>query len=261
MKTTISVLMSIYNQGNYLAQALESLTKQTYPTHEYIIINDGSTDKTSEILARYSLPGKVIFHPTSLGLARSLNEGLLHATGEYVARMDADDIAEPERFAKQVKYLQLHPQVAACGTSATLMNQSGEEIGKKKFPTNPQTIKKIIMRYNPLIHPTVMIRSQILREVGEYDESLNGAEDYDLWLRLASRYQLSNLKEPLLTYRQNPQGVSWSQTKKVEWQAIRARWKALTRYGYPWWQSLFMVKPLLSFLLPTQIKKTWFHIS
>lgn len=261
MNPLISVIMSVHNQAQYLPSALYSLKKQTYKNCQHVFIDDASTDSTWQILQKYKTKSSMLIkHQYQCGLAKSLNQGIRVAKGEYIARMDADDIAHPTRFAKQVKFLQSHSHVAACGTAVTLINQSGEIIGKKSYPTDSTILNSVIMRYNPLVHPTTMMRTAVIRQLGGYDESLNGAEDYDLWLRVSRHYQLANLPETLLQYRVNPQGISWNQLKNVEWQSLRARLKAIVYYGYPKWQAIYLIKPLLSFLVPSIIKKTIFDI-
>lgn len=247
--------MSAYNQAQYLAPAIESILRQTFSGFEFLIINDASTDDTSQIIKSYRDRRITIFtHRRRQGLASSLNYLIRHSRGEYLARMDADDIAYPGRLKIQLDYLTRYPHIAACGTGVDLINAAGKKIGRKHYP--PRITKPILMRYNPLIHPTVMIR----KEVCTYDASLNGAEDYDLWLRLGSQYQLANINKILLAYRVNPQGISWHSLKHTELQAIKARLKALRQYNYPLWQSIFLIKPIFSYLIPGWIKKLLFNV-
>ncbi len=258
MKPTISVIMSVHNQSEYLPDAIESLLHQTYKNFELIFIDDGSTDNTWKILNKYKTKQtKLIKHLKKQGLAKSLNQGIKISTGKYIARMDADDISYPQRLEKQLSCLEQNPNVAICGTAADLINRYGQIIGTKKFPQKP---KSVIMRYNPLIHSSAMIRKNILNQVGKYDESLNGAEDYDLWLRLGAKFDLINLSETLMKYRINPQGISWRKLKHVEWQSLRCRFKALTKYDYPKWQLIYTLKPALSFVFPAWVKKKFFHV-
>lgn len=251
----ISVILSVYNQAKYLPQAIASILRQTFSDFEFLIINDASTDSTPQIFKRYRDQRITIFtHRRRQGLASSLNYLIRHSRGEYLARMDADDIAHPKRLKIQLDYLTEHPHIAACGTSVDLIDAAGKKIGRKHYP--PRITRPILMRYNPLIHPTVMIR----KEVCTYDTSLNGAEDYDLWLRLGSQYQLANINQVLLAYRVNPRGISWDSLKPTELQAIKARLKALRQYNYPLWQSIFLIKPIFSYLIPGWIKKLLFNV-
>ena len=251
----ISVILSVHNQEKYLPSATDSILKQSFTDFEFLIIDDASSDQTSLILNRFRDKRiKTFTNRHRLGLTRSLNRALRHAQGEYIARMDADDIAYPLRLKIQLDYLTRYPHIAACGTAVDLIDYAGKPIGQKHFPQH--ITKTMLMRYNPLIHPTVMVR----KEVCTYDANLNGAEDYDLWLRLGSKYQLANINQVLLAYRVNPQGISWSSLKHTELQAIKARWKALKQYNYPLWQSIFLIKPILSYIIPAWVKKLLFNI-
>ncbi len=251
--------MSVRNQSQYATLAIKSILNQSFSDFEFIIINDASTDTTSQLLKRIKDPRvKVITNPRHLGLTRSLNLGISQSQGEFIARMDADDIALPHRFKVQSRFLKHHPAVAVCGTAANLINASGKKIGSSHYPV--KISQSILMRYNPLIHPSVMFRRSVIQTQGDYDNKLDGAEDYDLWLRLGARYQIANINQPLLSYRINPQGISWKHLKHTELQSIKARFKALKHYNYPLWQAVFLIKPLLSFLIPGRIKKLLFNI-
>ena len=251
----VSVILSVYNQAQYLPQAINSILNQSFIDFEFIVIDDASTDNTPKILRQFKDRRIRIFtHQHQQGLAQSLNQAVKHSRGEYLARMDADDVAYPPKLETQLNYLIHHPHIAACGTAVDLIDAASKKIGQKRYP--PRITQALLMRYNPLIHPTVMVR----KEVCTYDAKLNGAEDYDLWLHLGSKYQLTNINQVLLAYRINPRGISWSSLKHTELQAIKARVKALTSYNYPLWQSIFLIKPILSYLIPTWVKKLLFNV-
>lgn len=259
MKPAVSVLMSVHNQAEYLDASFKSILAQTFTQFEFVIVDDHSNRETRERLHQYHDSRiKIIHNRRRLGLARSLNRGLTFCRGKYIARMDADDIAHPSRIKKQYKYLENHQNLAGCGTWVSLIDEQGKKTGSKHFPTQSALIKKVILRYSPFIHPSVMIRKKIIAACGGYDANLNGAEDYDLWLRIVSQHQMVNLPEELLRYRVNPRGISWSQLKHLEWQALRARFKSLRHY--PAWQIVYLFKPALSFLIPERIKKKIFGI-
>ncbi|MBI2010422.1 MAG: glycosyltransferase [Candidatus Chisholmbacteria bacterium] len=262
MKPTVSVLMSVLNQAEYLASSLHSILTQTFTSFEFIIVNDASNPKTLKCLKQYPDNRiKIIHNPKRLGLARSLNRGLKFCRGIYIARMDADDIALPHRLKVQVDYLTKHPHIAGCGSAAAIIDRQGKKLGIKKFPAPTTKLKSVIMRYSPFIHPTMMLRKKVFDAMGGYNATFNGAEDYDLWLRTLPIFDLVNLPQVLLMYRVHPQSVSWGSLKQVERQALRARVNALRHHQYPLWQSLFLVKPSLSFLVPQSIKKLIFHVS
>lgn len=258
----VSVIMSVHDQQDFVAAAIKSILDQTLTRLEFIIIDDASSKPVSHLLKQTKDKRVRIFrNRRQSGLAKSLNIGLTKARGKFIARMDADDISTKTRLRTQHHYLENHPKVAACGSQVALIDKTGRKSGVKHFPKSYAKIKSVIMRFSPFVHPTMMLRKQVIDEIGNYDEELNGAEDYDLWLRIAVTHPMVNLPNTLLKYRVNPSGVSWSSYKHTELQAIRARIKALTQYGYPPWQVIYLVKPTLSFFVPTQIKRQIFGIS
>lgn len=258
----ISVVMSVFNGQDFLKEAIESILEQSFTNFEFIIIDDASTDGTTEILESFKKRDKrikIIRNKKNLNLSRSLNKGLRQAQGEFIARMDADDISEKNRLKIQANFLKKNPKVAFCGSWVILINQSGKKIGERKYPTEYREIKKIIMHYNPFIHPTVMIKREILEKMGFYDFKLNAAGDYDLFLRMVKNYQAINLPKFLLKYRISRQAMSFLRYKKMEKEAIWARWKAIRQYGYPRWQLLYLGKPVISFLIPGFLKRFFYQ--
>ena len=170
--------------------------------------------------------------------------------------MDADDLALPSRFAKQLQFLETHPQIMLLGTAAYLIDDNGKQIGLKRCPSDHDHIRAQILKYCPFIHPTWMFHRSIFQEIGEYNENFPFSQDYELVLRIASRFKTANLAEPLLKYRVNSaQAISLNHLKKQEWLALKARFLALTSYGYPFTEAWKLIKPLLSFLIPVAIKK------
>lgn len=199
----VSVVMAVWNGARYLEKAVQSILTQTFTDFEFVIIDDGSTDSTPEKLQRYRAADRRIrvYHQENAGLTRSLNRGFALAQGEYLARMDCDDIAFLDRFERQVEFLDRHPQVALVGSSVVRIDESGREIKRSDCPTSHAEIVRALADYNCFTHSTVMLQKDKLTAVGGYREAYRHAEDYDLWVRLAERYELANLAEPLLYYR------------------------------------------------------------
>lgn len=201
----ISVLMSVHNGGDYLAQALDSVLTQDFPDFEFIVIDDASNDGTARILAEYSVQDprmRPLYNQENHGLARSLNLGLEHASGRYIARMDADDVSLPSRLEKQYSYMENHPEVGALGTAVELIDSIGQVTGRRAYPQDPIVIRWRLAFENPLCHPTVMARRELLKDI-PYDPNLTTAQDYDLWCRLSLRSRFANLPEPLLRLRKH----------------------------------------------------------
>ncbi len=254
----LSVVMAAANNAETIETAVTSILKQSFGEFEFIIIADGSTDGTVSKLK--DLAGKdnrikLIINKKRLGLTPSLNLGLKAAGGAIIARMDADDASLPDRFRLQLGYLNEHKNIGLLGTGVNLIDGRGKRLRVKKLPTVNSEIKSAILKYCPFIHPTWMVRRSVLNQVGVYNEDFIFAQDYELALRIAARFPVANLPEPLLNYRVNStSAISLKNLKQQEWLAIKARFLALSRYGYSWLESWKLIKPLLSFLLPGKLK-------
>lgn len=255
----LSVLMTVYNNQPTLNQAIESILSQTYQGFIFYIVDDASSDNSAQILADFAKQDqriKLITNQRHLGLTRSLNKALRFIKTPYIARMDADDIALPARFAKQIQFLEKHPQIMLLGTAAYLIDDNNTPLGLKRYPSDHQQLRRQILKYCPFIHPTWMLRRSVLQLVGDYNPDFLFSQDYELALRIAGRFKTANLAEPLLKYRVNsPTAISLLNLKTQERLALQARLTALFRQGYSFAESWKLIKPLLSFLVPVGIKK------
>jgi GT2 family glycosyltransferase len=206
----VTVLMSVYNGEKYLREAVESILNQTFTDFEFLIINDGSTDKSIEILQSYNDPRiKIISNEKNLGLTKSLNKGLNVARGQYIARMDADDISDPYRLEKQVSFLDMHPEIGLLGTQCQTVYSNCLDFELMQKPTNDLQIRWEILFECPFAHPTIMMRKNVLLTNNlKYDETFHVAEDYELWTRLLKYTYGMNLNEPLMLYRVHSTNVS-----------------------------------------------------
>jgi glycosyltransferase involved in cell wall biosynthesis len=202
----ITVLMPVYNCELYIREAVDSIINQTFDDFEFLIIDDASTDKTVAIIKTYADTRiQLIEKPANTGYTNSLNHGLSIAKGEYIARMDGDDISLPERFEKQVAFLDSNPDVVLCGTALKIID-SDKVICYPEFHEN---IKLVMLTHNCIIHPSVMIRKSVLDYYSvKYDISKEPAEDYNLWTKLLLYGKLYNFQEVLLHYRMHPSQVS-----------------------------------------------------
>lgn len=204
----VTVLLPVYNGARFLAQSIESILRQSFDDFELLVINDGSTDGSREVVLSFrDARIRLIDNEANLGLVASLNKGIGLARGEYLARMDQDDIAMPERLARQVTFLDSNPQISVLGTWAEKIDEAGVMLGYSRAPTGYQ-MEYLWWQPSPLLHPTVMIR---LADLGaaRYDPDLPYAEDYGLWLCLrAAGKRLHNLPECLLEYRVHAENMS-----------------------------------------------------
>ncbi len=201
--------MPIYNSAPYLETAVQSILGQTFEDFEFIIVDDGSTDGSAQILQSLSDSRVVLLsNNENRGLIYSLNLGVAVARGQYIARMDADDVSVKHRFQKQINFLREHPECAVCGTWARLMDAHGELGRTWKRVTQPDEVRAALLFQSPLIHPSVMGKSEVFK-AHPYNPEAAHCEDYALWLELAEHgFRLCNLGEVLLHYRLHGSNIS-----------------------------------------------------
>lgn len=207
---SVSVVMAVYNGALYLKTAIQSVLDQSLPDFELIVINDGSTDDTEKIIKSFSDPRIVYIKQSNQGLGAALNTGIAKAKGKYIARMDADDISLPLRLQSQFDYLGAHPDIALVGTSYQVINEQGKASEIFTGLNQPDDVYEEFLVRNPFGHGTAMFRRDVLDEVGNYDEARDAIEDYDLWWRIAKKYQVSNVSDVLYQWRVVKTGMSHS---------------------------------------------------
>ena len=204
----ITVLMPVYNAERFLREAMESILQQTFRDFELIVIDDGSTDESSGIISSFQDP-RIRFEKNgkNAGLIATLNKGLLLARGEYIARMDADDISEPSRFAVQTAFLDGHPDIALVGSWIRVFGAGMRYIDR--HPLTHEEIRAQLFFSNALAHPTVMFRRSAFSEAGlAYEEQYKHVEDYGLWVTATRMLRFANIPKPLLRYRVHNESVS-----------------------------------------------------
>lgn len=198
----VSVIMPAYNAEKYIAEAIDSILNQTFADFEFIIIDDGSKDNTVEIVKSYS-DKRIRFYQNehNMGVAATLNRGIELATGEYIARMDSDDISLPERFEKQIYVLDNDKKIAVCAGNAIVFSKESQYI--TQLPLKDREIKYNLFISSPFVHPSVMIRKSVLDSSNiRYESEFDGREDYRMWMKISLLdYKLLNIDEPVLKYR------------------------------------------------------------
>ena len=205
----VTVLLSIYNGERYVKEAIDSILNQTYNNFEFLIIDDASTDNTPEILQSYNDPRiKVIRNSENLGLTKSLNIGLGLARGEYIARIDADDISMPERFTEEVNYLDSNSDVAVVGTGRENIDDNGKVI-ETVIPPKIVSFEHLL-KGNQFQHSSVMFRKEIVVKEGGYCPLMHCCQDYYLWLKLARNHSLHNIPDVLSKLRIQKNSVSFT---------------------------------------------------
>jgi glycosyltransferase EpsE len=243
----VTVLMAVYNGAGTVKMAVESILRQTYQDWEFLIVDDASTDETPKILGELASQEervRLICNPKNRGMAASLNVGWKQARSRLIARIDADDVCFRDRLAKQVEFMDQHPEVAVLGTGAELIDEKGNILGVALRPEQHEVLAKRIYKENPFIHPTVMIRRDFLESLGGYDERLRRIGDFDLWLRGYRRFHFHNLPLPLVRYRLRNKPI----LSDIFLGAF-AMMKGAFREGYPITRSWYVLRLIAAGLL------------
>ena len=231
----ISVVMPVYNSAKYLPLAIESILDQTYSNFEFIIIDDGSTDASWDIIRRYSLKDKRIKakrNPSNQGICRTLNRGLSQAKVGYIARMDSDDWSYPDRLEKQLAFMKSHPKVVICGGNIEVCDSNLKVKNYRNYPTSDKKIREKMLRLNPFAHPAVLFRMDAFHKTNGYNPDLSGVEDYDLYFRIGKYGKFANISEKVLKLRTHPDSISSRTISKQARLNLYVRIKAITEYGY-----------------------------
>ena len=210
MTPQITVVMSVRNGARWLSEAVESVAVQSLPDWELVAIDDGSTDNTPAILQEWGQrePRVRVIRQDALGLVAALNRGLSEARAPLLARIDADDRALPQRFDRQLRHLNAHPEIGLVGSWAQKIDEHGARRGELKPATEPETLARGLMQGNPFVHSSVMFRTDLVRKLDGFRPAFRAAEDYDLWLRMSEISKLANLPETLIEYRWHSENVT-----------------------------------------------------
>lgn len=253
----ISVLMSVYNNESTIRDAIDSIVDQSETDWELLICDDGSTDQTLRIIQGFSSEDpriKVLRNETNKGLAYSLNKCLRKANGNYIARMDGDDLSEPDRFLTQKKYLDQNPDIDLVGTAMQVFDEAGNrEI--IYTPSSPQ--KTDLPKRTPFSHATIMMRTDVLRQLGGYVSSnrTQRTEDMELWYRFFSNgYCGTNLPDPLYKVRVDRNALK-RRKLKFALDASVITFKGIGMLNLPFYYRAYCLRPLVSYFIPENFKR------
>lgn len=250
----VSIIMSVYNDKNFVGQSIEGVLNSTYKDFEFIICNDCSTDGSQEIIKNYNDERIVFFsNETNQGLANSLNNCLSIAKGEYIMRIDSDDVCLPERIEKQVKFLDEDKNIALCGTFAQVIDNENKNV---YILTRPEDVMvKDIFKNNSFIHPSVMIRKEVLDKVGGYvsKKETRRAEDFDLWCRIyEAGYAGKNIPEILINYREDYSSYKKRKFRyRIDVYKLMKQWRK--RLKLPLRYKFYAFKILIVGLIPKKL--------
>lgn len=211
----VSVMMPVYNSERYVTRAINSILTQTYENLEFLIVDDASSDDSWKIVEKFAAKDsrmRIFRNEKNRGVPYSRNFlfGKISPDSEFLAIMDSDDLALPERLAKQVAYLQAHPELHGVGSALQIINEEGEVIAHRQYECVPEKILHQAIAANPFAHPTITFRRSLIEEIGKYDESYRSCEDYDFLLRALRVRKFGNLPDELLQYRVST--TQWKQT-------------------------------------------------
>lgn len=250
-RPTVSVVMAVYNRAEYLPEALASIRWQTFTDWECVCVDDGSTDATAQILADFADadPRFRILRQENAGVATALARGDAAARGEWIARMDSDDVAMPERLERQLAYARQRPDCVGLGGAVLLTDPNGAPIGRSSYATDHEEIERRMLAGggDTIAHPTLFYRRSAIEQIGTYRTEYEAAHDADFLIRLARAGRLANLPEVLLRYRQHPGNFC-----RVRHAEIRAQTADLVREAYAERGLPEPVELIASFRQPTR---------
>lgn len=254
-KPKISVIMPNYNCEKYISEAIESILNQTFSDFEFIIIDDGSTDKSWEIIQEYAKKDSRIIairNDKNLKICKTLNKWLEIARGDYIARMDSDDIAKYNWLEKVFKFIDKNKEVWLCWSNFDFIDKNWNITWDKKFPETNKEIRNSIWFKNPFAHNTVIFRESCYNDFWWYDENFLYAEDLELWIRFWQKYQMYNIQENLVQYRVFWENSILKKQKLMIKNTLKARRKAINLWYNIWtkWVIFFIWTWFMQFLHP-----------
>ena len=249
----IIVLMSTFNDGTELDHSISSILQQTYSNFDFVIVDDHSTNGTYEKLLSYSKKDRrivLIRNDENIGFSKSLNKGILSSSSDFIARMDADDVSDPERLEREVSFLESHPQYSMCGSDYCCFDENGVW-GLCRAKSNP-TFRDVVLSC-PFCHPSVMVRRTAILDSGLYTcwpKKTRMSEDYDLWCKMYQKgYKGANISIPLLFYREGEEAYK---KRKFIFQlhllGLKKKWRKA--FSLPAFKDILFIKDLLVGILP-----------
>jgi len=256
--------MPAYNAEKYIAEAIESILAQTFKDFEFIIVDDASTDDTWKIIQDYAKKDKRIVtlqNNSNQKICKTLNRGIDIVKGKYIVRMDADDWSFPDRIQKQYEYMEAHRDVVISGGTMIVCDEKLVPISKRTYSQNDNDLKKLILRFSPFSHPSVIIETEIIKKIGGYN--MLYAEDIELYLKLGEYGKFGNTSDTLIKYRDIPSSMTNTKLKITELHTLQLRLRAVKKLGYSFtfFDLIYNILQLVSiYIFPTQMKIFIFNI-
>ena len=255
MPPKVSVLTSVYNGEKHIAECIGSILNQTLAEFEYVILNDGSTDKTQSILEKYSDPRLRIFHQKNLGIPKSLNKGMSLCRSDLIAHLDADDYVQPHWLKNLFEFMEQNQDVVFC--SSRFEELFNEKLYPQSYPfiESDHDIRKSLCFMNCIPHSFTIFRKSSLLEVEGYDTNLVVAHDHDLWIRLLGKGKGHNLNETLGVFRIHKESISAKKEQIMICEAFQVQWRAYQKLGGSFLKMVIsLTKRALAWLLPVGVR-------
>jgi len=230
----VSVIMPAYNSEKYISEAIDSILDQSFKDFEFIIIDDGSSDRTWEIIQEYKKKDRrvvVARNEKNLNNYACRNQGIKIAKGRYIVWQDSDDISILDRLEKLVNFMERNFEVGICGSYMQIFNDN-RNLNIRKYSTNDKELRKEIFRYSPIAQPSAIIRKECYTEIGYYNEKYDATQDLDMTFRIGSKYKLANIPEVLIRYRVHSGSLTYKKVKKQINNALKIRKYYSKSFGY-----------------------------
>ena len=248
----VSFVIPVHNGENFLENCIDSVLNQTFEDFECIILNNGSIDKTQEILEQFTDSRLKIIHQENIGVSRSLNKGIHLAKGSLIARLDVDDVSSADRLEKQVGFMIKNPKIVLCGSRFRELIRDASLPQKLAFIQVDKSIRKSMSLFNPFAHSTVMFRKKTFIDSGGYSEKYKNGLDYELWLRMLALGEAHILDYELCSIRVTEQSFSYRNKRRQKMEGILIRWNAFKKFGgNPTKAFYYLIKSLLGLIFPS----------
>jgi glycosyltransferase involved in cell wall biosynthesis len=256
----VSIIMPVYNAMNYVRVAIDSVLSQSFDDYEFIIIDDGSTDLTNDILLEYKRHDpklKIIHNKENIGVVKSLNIGLSNSQGNYIARIDADDIWCPGKLLKQIQHFESDNDLYLSATAKRNINADGSLRENDSYPQyfNYNDIRKNILKRNIFCHSSIVFRREVVDILGMYNESYINSEDYEYWIRIISAFKVEMLSEPLVFYRISNSTISFNRLKEQRRYAMKAKISGIRLMSSSVLNYAYLLEDLLYQFIPDFVYK------
>ena len=253
MTPIVTVLTTVYNGEEFIEECVNSILGQTLQDFEYIILNNGSTDGTADLLNKFTDPRLKIIHQENLGISRSLNKGVELSRCNLIARLDADDYSVPTRLEHQVEVMNKYPDLVLCGSRFRELLEEKSLPQRVAFTETDEAIRKSLSCFNPFAHSTVMFRKETYIKAGGYNNKLKFSQDYDLWLKMLTLGKACILKDELVVVRLSEQSASNQNHVEQKLEGLRIRWSAFRQFGGDLGKILYyLLKSLTGIFLPSK---------